>query len=137
MSTSRDDAVRTPSRQAGIKSYNEALERLKTVVNYLLGEKLNGKAVFYHVKTCNVEEIVQHVFTLKAANFTRKMSFMRNATMSEQSDLHKEVMMFLKSKCLHDGGEELKTEKEVDEHGETFVLACSEAVGGMVEIAVK
>ena len=99
-SNSRDDTGRMPSRKSGIKYFNIVLERLKTVVNHSLGEKSNGKAVFYHVKTCNVEEIVQHVFTLKAANFTRRMSCMRNAPTSEQSDLHKEVMMFLKSKCL-------------------------------------
>ena len=50
VSNSRDDTVRMQSRQSGIKHFNVALERLKTVVNYSLGEKLNGKAVFITLK---------------------------------------------------------------------------------------
>ena len=83
-----------------------------------------------------MKEIVQHGVTFKAANFNRKMCTLTNnpnRSKFEQSDLHKEVKSFLKSKCLYDGGEELKTDKEVDEYGEKFVLACNEAIGGMSE----
>ena len=132
--------VKTPSRQTGLNSYNKALESLKTAVNYLLGERSNGKAVFYHIKSCNVEEIIEHVITFKAANFTRKMSKLRNTpnrSKLEQSELHKEVKAFLKSKCLHDGGGELKTDKEVDEHGEKFVLAHNEIMESTTESVDK
>ena len=117
----------------GIKRFNAALENLKTGVNHLLEEKRNGIPVFYHIKTCNVGEIVNHVLSLKAATFYRKMKYLKNEKSADQSELHKEIIRFLKTKSMRDGEVELKSERDIDEHGEEFVRIYNNALEGIVK----
>ena len=44
--------------------------------------------------------------------------------------MHKEIVLFLKSKHLSDREAELKNDRDIDRHGDDFAMACNAALEG-------